>query len=205
MGHVELVLAGGRIEMLGEHGRETLRFRLLEHHLDAHELARHLLAQVADQAVEQLEGLGLVLVERIALGKTAPADDLTQMVEGHEVLAPEVIQALQQNLLLHIVHDLGRVRLDALGVRFVGRLGDALADLVVGNTLFLGPFLNRQIEVEEVENSYIRNDDEDKPVAVIGLDNIVVVNTPNGILVARKDLSQQVKNIATKIQESDKK
>lgn len=51
----------------------------------------------------------------------------------------------------------------------------------------------------EVENAYIRND-EDKPVAVIGLDNIVVVNTPDGILVARKDLSQKVGEIAKKIQ-----
>jgi hypothetical protein len=33
---------------------------------------------------------------------------------------------------------------------------------------------------------------ENKPLAVIGLDNVVVINTPNGILVARKDLAQQV-------------
>ena len=64
-----------------------------------------------------------------------------------------------------------------------------------------GNHLKGYVEIEEVENAYIRNDEEDKPVAVIGLDNIVVVNTPNGILVARKDLSQKVKNIATKVQE----
>ncbi len=50
-----------------------------------------------------------------------------------------------------------------------------------------------------VENAYIRNE-EDKPVAIIGLDNIVVVNTPDGILVSRKDLSQKVGEIAKKIQ-----
>lgn len=54
-----------------------------------------------------------------------------------------------------------------------------------------------QSELIEVENSFIRNDG-DKPVAVIGLDNIVVVNTPNGILVARKDLSQRVKELVPK-------
>ncbi len=54
------------------------------------------------------------------------------------------------------------------------------------------------VETIEVENSYIRNDG-DKPVAVIGLDNVVVVNTPNGILVARKDLSQRVKEIVKKL------
>lgn len=57
------------------------------------------------------------------------------------------------------------------------------------------------VELEGVENSYIRNDVEGTPVAVIGLDNIVVVNTPSGILVARKDLSQNVKAIAQKVQE----
>jgi mannose-1-phosphate guanylyltransferase/mannose-6-phosphate isomerase len=51
------------------------------------------------------------------------------------------------------------------------------------------------VELEEVENSFVQNH-EDKPVAVIGLDNIVVVNTPSGILVARKDLSQKVKEVS---------
>jgi len=53
----------------------------------------------------------------------------------------------------------------------------------------------------ELENSYIRNDESGKPIAVIGLDNIVVINSPNGLLVARKDLSQKVGEIAKKVQE----
>ncbi len=48
-----------------------------------------------------------------------------------------------------------------------------------------------KVLTEEVENSYIYND-ETKPVAVIGLDNIAVVNAPNGLLVTRKDLAQKV-------------
>ncbi len=51
----------------------------------------------------------------------------------------------------------------------------------------------------EVENAFIRND-EQKPVAVIGLDNIVVVNTPHGVLVTRKDMSQRVGEVAKQIQ-----
>jgi len=50
-----------------------------------------------------------------------------------------------------------------------------------------------------VENSYIRND-ENKPVVVIGLDNIVVVNTPDGVLVSRKDTSHLVGDIAKELQ-----
>jgi mannose-1-phosphate guanylyltransferase len=38
---------------------------------------------------------------------------------------------------------------------------------------------------------------------VIGLDNVVVVNTPHGLLVARKDLSQRVGEIAKKLNGSD--
>lgn len=54
------------------------------------------------------------------------------------------------------------------------------------------------IELRDVTNSFVQND-QDVPLAVIGLDNVVVVNTANGILVARKDLSQEVGEIAKKI------
>lgn len=56
------------------------------------------------------------------------------------------------------------------------------------------------VETHEVENAFIRNEEADKPVAVIGLDNIVIVNTKDGILVARKDLSQEIGTVAKKIQ-----
>lgn len=56
----------------------------------------------------------------------------------------------------------------------------------------VGNYIKGNIAVEEVENSFVHNEDTEKPVAVIGLDNVVVVNTPAGILVARKDLSQKV-------------
>lgn len=56
-----------------------------------------------------------------------------------------------------------------------------------------------QVEFEEVENAFVENH-EDKPVAVIGLDNVVVVNTPDGILVARKDLSQKVGDVSKRFQ-----
>ncbi len=61
-----------------------------------------------------------------------------------------------------------------------------------------GNHMYGRIELEEVENSFIQNL-EDKPVAVIGLDNVVVVNTPNGILVARKDVSQKVGDVSKRI------
>ena len=51
----------------------------------------------------------------------------------------------------------------------------------------------------DVENVYVRNETE-TPVAVIGLDNVVVVNTPDGILVARKDVSYRTGEVAKKLQ-----
>lgn len=63
-----------------------------------------------------------------------------------------------------------------------------------------GNHLSGNVEVEEVDNAYIQNL-EDKPVAVIGLYNIVVVNTPDGILVARKDMAQKVGDVSKRLQQ----
>jgi mannose-1-phosphate guanylyltransferase len=55
------------------------------------------------------------------------------------------------------------------------------------------------IYADEVENAYLRNEEEGKPVVVIGLNNVVVVNTSTGVLVARKDLSQRVKDAVNRM------
>lgn len=59
-------------------------------------------------------------------------------------------------------------------------------------------FKGENIYTSDVEGIYVRNE-EDKPVAVIGLDNVVVVNTPHGVLVTRRSSSQKVGDIAKKI------
>ena len=68
VGDRHVVLAGQRIGVAGEHRRQRIvDGRRLEGHLDPHQLRGDDLAQLGDQAVEELEGLGLVLVERVAL------------------------------------------------------------------------------------------------------------------------------------------
>lgn len=57
------------------------------------------------------------------------------------------------------------------------------------------------IHLVESKKVYVRNDDDKKPVAVIGVDNVVVVNTKHGILVMRTDQSQRVKEVAEKLKE----
>jgi mannose-1-phosphate guanylyltransferase len=55
-----------------------------------------------------------------------------------------------------------------------------------------------KVAVIDVQNSLIQNLD-DKPLAVIGLDNVAVINTPDGILVTRKDISQKVKDAVAQL------
>jgi len=61
-------------------------------------------------------------------------------------------------------------------------------------------FRGEMIYDEGLRNVYIRNE-EDKPVVVIGLEDVVVVNTPEGILVTHKDKTLKLKDAVTKIQE----
>lgn len=74
-----------------------------------------------------------------------------------------------------------------------GDLHKAVESDQLGNHIF-----GSSIEIDGVENSFIQTYN-DKPVAVIGLDNIVVINTDHGILVARKDLAQQVGTVSKRI------
>lgn len=62
--------------------------------------------------------------------------------------------------------------------------GDEVGNLIIG-----------AVELEDVQNSLIQNN-TDKPLAIIGLDNIIVINTEDGILVARKDLAQKVGDVS---------
>ncbi len=61
-----------------------------------------------------------------------------------------------------------------------------------------GNYVQGNVEIEEVGRSFVQNL-ENKPLAVIGLDNVVVINTPDGILVAREDLSQKVGDVSKRI------
>lgn len=51
------------------------------------------------------------------------------------------------------------------------------------------------VELEMVGNSIVQNYEE-KPVAVIGLENIAVINTPKGIVVTHKDDAQKVGDVS---------
>ncbi len=68
-----------------------------------------------------------------------------------------------------------------------------------------GNYINgEQIELDSVTNSFVRND-TDVPVAVIGLDDVAVIATENGILVTKKADAQKVGDISKRLQAQDKK
>ena len=58
------------------------------------------------------------------------------------------------------------------------------------------------VQSEEVSNTLVQNL-EDKPLAVIGLDNVIVINTPDGILVTRKDLAQKVGDVSKRFNKKE--
>jgi len=53
------------------------------------------------------------------------------------------------------------------------------------------PELRAKIEIE-ASNNFVRMSDPNKPVALIGVSDLVVVDTPNGLLICKKDQSGRV-------------
>src|ERR1044072_2306590 len=94
-GGCEVVLAGGRIDVVRLHVGEVLRLlRGLLHDLGPHQLRGDAFAQALNHRLEQVEGLRLVFVERVALAVAAQSDHLAQILEHQQVLAPKVIKGL---------------------------------------------------------------------------------------------------------------
>ena len=81
----------------------------------------------------------------------------------------------------------------------VGSFSD-LHDAIGGDSH--GNYTSGKVELEEVTNSIVQNS-EDKPVAVIGLDNIAVINTKDGLVVTRKDISQKVGEVSKRLLNSN--
>ena len=51
------------------------------------------------------------------------------------------------------------------------------------------------------ENNIIINKEKNKDIALIGLDNIIVVNTEDNILICSKDKDQEIKKIVGMLNE----
>jgi len=66
-----------------------------------------------------------------------------------------------------------------------------------------GNFSEGDVIIHSTNNSYVRSDD--KLVAVIGVDDLVVVSTKDAIMIAHKDQTEKVKSIADKLKQESRK
>ena len=73
-------------------------------------------------------------------------NDLLQLLHGYDVIAPELVEGLQDNGFLHLLHDGGGKFFALGGIKFAGCFRDTLADFLVGYPLFLGPVLDGKID-----------------------------------------------------------
>ncbi|GAC1387377.1 MAG: mannose-1-phosphate guanylyltransferase [Candidatus Saccharimonadales bacterium] len=62
----------------------------------------------------------------------------------------------------------------------------------------MGNTVQGKAVVDSVTNSLVRND-TDVPLAVIGLDNVAVISTPQGIVVTNKSFAQKVGDVSKRI------
>lgn len=67
-----------------------------------------------------------------------------------------------------------------------------------------GNYVNGEnVELDNVSDSYVRNE-ENLPIAIIGLDNIAVVVNEHGVLITNKDHAQKVGELSKRLQASPK-
>ena len=78
------------------------------------------------------------------------------MLDGEDMLAPEMIEGLEQDSLLDLRHDFRGIFLALLGVDLVDSGANPLADFLVGDPFFLGPFLDRRIKRQQSRASFSR-------------------------------------------------
>ena len=51
----------------------------------------------------------------------------------------------------------------------------------------------------ETQNSYVYSDDPQKRIALIDVDNLIVIETMDALLICKKEKSQEVKKIVDRI------
>ena len=109
------------------------------------------LAQAPQHIFEQHEGFALILVQRIALGVSAQADALAQVIQRQQMVFPKLVENLQQHALFGETHDLRAIFRFLGRHRRIGGLGNALQNFFVGDAFFLRPIGQGEIEGEQTQ------------------------------------------------------
>lgn len=126
---------------------------------------------------------------------------LDQMLHWFENLLPNIYHTLQDHL-----ENWQKIypAIDANSLDY--GISEKISDIVVipdqnlgwsdvGDFRALGEHVSENIKVLDVEESYIRNDTE-TPMKVIGVKNIVIVNSPNGLLICDRSRAQDIKKLS---------
>jgi mannose-1-phosphate guanylyltransferase/mannose-6-phosphate isomerase len=139
--------------------------------------------------------VGSVATFEAAMKSYAPALYKTyESLSAHKNVDPEYLELTSSTIdyeLLEHVTDLAVLpaAFDWLDLGSFADLAKAVGGDEIGNYV-----RGDHVQLLDVRNSFVQND-ENKTIAVIGMNNCVVINTAAGILVTRKDMSQKVKDI----------
>src|SRR3546814_10549708 len=96
--------------MVRDEIRHVRKIRLLEGKGREGERPRHVLADRAEHALELLERLMLVFVDRLLLRISAKMDHLPQRIQHRQMLLPVMVERLEEDALLALDVGLDRKR-----------------------------------------------------------------------------------------------
>ncbi|QLG88206.1 mannose-1-phosphate guanylyltransferase/mannose-6-phosphate isomerase [Chitinibacter bivalviorum] len=148
----------------------------------------------ADVYLHELAQYQPKMLEQVKAAVAASQRDLDFVRLGHDEFAECPSDSIDYAVMEHTAH---AAVIEAAGLGW-NDIGSWTALAEVSATDAEGNNLVGDVMVEGVSNSYIRS--ENRMIAALGVDNLVIVETADAILVAHKDKVQDVKNIVNRLQ-----
>ena len=112
-------------------------------HLHRHHQPHHIHAHPLQQVAEHRKSFQLVFVERVALRIAAQPNHLAQMLQQRQMLAPMLVQQLQQQGFFQLVHQIRAEILAPRRISLIGFFGKPRAQFLLANAFFLRPIGDR--------------------------------------------------------------
>ncbi|WP_373974914.1 mannose-1-phosphate guanylyltransferase/mannose-6-phosphate isomerase [Chitinibacter sp. SCUT-21] len=148
----------------------------------------------ADVYLHELAQYQPKMLEQVKAAVAASQRDLDFVRLGHDEFADCPSDSIDYAVMEHTAHA-AVIAAAGLGWNDIGSW-TALAEVSQADAD--GNNIVGDVMVEGVKNSYLRS--ENRMIAALGVENLVVVETADAILVAHKDKVQDVKNIVNRLQ-----
>src|SRR3954452_24506913 len=152
---------------------------VLDLHLDVEDEARELLPDRLDQGGEHVEALVLVGDERVLLGEPAQVDALAQVVHVVQVLAPALVDDLEQAEALDLAHQLRAELLLALVVGADRVLPELLLEHLALDRLLVDVLRSDRDRVDLLE---LGEQPVEVPVLDVVADQVLIHETADHVL-----------------------